>query len=147
MPIGLGLKLKHVFVSSPNLFELLYAIFTISQKKIIFVRFHFVIYCILYDFYVQVKLLKLKTMGQNRVGYWKSASWDTPKWVKSNSWIREKEREKRRAKVCVNNGQHRWRTQTSWTRVSPGSHKRTPTVKNIDFFYMFLIVWSKYWGP
>ena len=51
-------------------------------------------------------------LGQNRVAYRKSASWDHPQWVKSNSW-RAKEREK----VSVNNGQVNRLDQNSiWLR-------------------------------
>ena len=54
---------------------------------------------------------------------------------------REREREGERKSVLIMDSYDykchlRWRTQTCWTRVSPGTHKRTTTVKNIDFLHV-----------
>ena len=51
-----------------------------------------------------------------------SASWDSPKWVKSSAW-RKKKKSRERQKVCVNNDQlrlqchHGWHTQNIWSNV------------------------------
>ena len=65
---------------------------------------------------------------------------------------REREREGERKSVLIMDSYDykchlRWRTQTCWTRVSPGTHKRTTTVKNIDFFTCSLYSLVKILGP
>ena len=65
---------------------------------------------------------------------------------------REREREGERKSVLIMDSYDykchlRWRTQTCWTSVSPGTHKRTTTVKNIDFFTCSLYSLVKILGP
>ena len=68
---------------------------------------------------IHISIYKFTLVGSTWVVYWKSASWDSPKWVKSNA-LRKREKERNSVLTMASYAcelNHGWRTQTTRTKI------------------------------